>query len=380
MDTANRPLLPIFPYFACFQTGLACLLALSPPKPGKLVGCAALTSFVALAYFCSTGDAARNYGVGNLMMIQAVTAYLLLWLVNPLHDYRHESDLTDPTKYSFLRRFWWMLSIINNPRGVGWSYEIARLPPRPSCSRWTFVVRKLVCALRWYIFLDLAQSFNRSPWRSLHEQIVGPVAYLMSPVSIIARFSGLVGVIALEQSIGAAVTVALGFWQPRDWPSIYGQWSDSYTVRRFWGRTYHQVLRRLTASGGKACCRALGLRPGTRASSYTQLYVGFAVSGFLHCGGDLLVSPSLFGASFPFFMSQAVAITFEDAVIGLVRKSGIKVPTPIARTVGYAWAITWLCVSAPLYVNWSLLVSLTLPSVTKTATEGLSALSLALQR
>lgn len=65
--------------------------------------------------------------------------------------------------------------------------------------------------------------------------MTGPAAYLMSPVFIVARFSSLVGVIALEHSIGAAVTVALGIWQPRDWPSIYGQWSDSYTVRRFWG-------------------------------------------------------------------------------------------------------------------------------------------------
>ena len=98
------------------------------------------------------------------------------------------------------------------------------------------------------------------------------------------------------------------------------------------------------------------------------------MSGFLHCGGDLLVSPSLFGASFPFFMSQAFAITFEDAVIGLVRRSGIKVPMPVAHAVGYAWAFTWLCMSAPLYINWSLLISFTLPSITMTATQGLSAL------
>lgn len=134
MEAESRPLLPIFPYFACFQAGVACLLALSPPRPGKLAGCAALTSFVSLAYLCSTGDAARNYGVGNLMMIQAVTAYLLLWLVNPLYDYRHESDYTHPTKYSFVRRFWWMLSIINNPRGVGWSYEVSVTMDRGGCA------------------------------------------------------------------------------------------------------------------------------------------------------------------------------------------------------------------------------------------------------
>ena len=94
-------------------------------------------------------------------------------------------------------------------------------------------------------------------------------------------------------------------------------------------------LQQLTAGFGKASCRALGLQSGTWQSRYTQLYVGFAVSGLLHCGGDLLVDPShkLFGASFPFFFSQAVAITFEDAVIALVRRSGVKVPQVLARAV-----------------------------------------------
>lgn len=115
-------------------------------------------------------------------------------------------------------------------------------------------------------------------------------------------------------------------------------------------------LQQLTAGFGKASCRALGLQSGTWQSRYTQLYVGFAVSGLLHCGGDLLVDPShkLFGASFPFFFSQAVAITFEDAVIALVRRSGVKVPQVLARAVGYAWAVAWLCLSAPWLINWTL--------------------------
>ena len=98
------------------------------------------------------------------------------------------------------------------------------------------------------------------------------------------------------------------------------------------------------------------MRPGTWQSRYTQLYVGFAVSGLLHCGGDLMVDPSLklFGASFPFFFSQAVAITLEDVVIALAQRSGIKVPQVLARALGYAWAVAWLCISAPWLINWML--------------------------
>lgn len=67
-----------------------------------------------------------------------------------------------------------------------------------------------------------------------------------------------------------------------------------------------------------------------------------------------MVDPSLFGASFPFYIYQAVAITFEDAVIEIVRRSGLNVPLPLAHLVGYTWAILWLYVSAPWLISWML--------------------------
>ena len=59
--------------------------------------------------------------------------------------------------------------------------------------------------------------------------------YLMLPINIVARFSSLVGMIAMHYSLLAAIFVAVGFSQPCDWPEVYGRWSDAYTVRRFWG-------------------------------------------------------------------------------------------------------------------------------------------------
>lgn len=67
-----------------------------------------------------------------------------------------------------------------------------------------------------------------------------------------------------------------------------------------------------------------------------------------------MVNPSLFGASFPFYFYQAIAITFEDAVIEVVRKSGIKVPQSLAHLIGYTWAVLWLCISAPWLITWML--------------------------
>ncbi|CCM05391.1 uncharacterized protein FIBRA_07607 [Fibroporia radiculosa] len=157
----------------------------------------------------------------------------------------------------------------------------------------------------------------------------------------------------MQYCLLAAISVAVGWSLPREWPNVYGQWSDAFTVRRFWGRTYHQLLRRYTSSFGKMFCRLLNLQPGSWASSYTQLYVGFAVSGLMHCAGDFMVSPSLLGASFPFFAAQAVAISLEDAVIDIAKRTDMKWPELLVRGLGYAWVFAWLSLSVPWYINWS---------------------------
>ena len=74
-----------------------------------------------------------------------------------------------------------------------------------------------------------------NPLFSRREMDLWAQGYLMLPINIIARFSSLVGNIALQYSLLAATFVALGISPPADWPNVYGCWSDSYTVRRFWG-------------------------------------------------------------------------------------------------------------------------------------------------
>ena len=84
--------------------------------------------------------------------------------------------------------------------------------------------------------LDIAKWYQRAnPLFSRREMDLWAQGYLMLPINIIARFSSLVGMIAMQYSLLAALSVAPGFSLPRDWPEVYGRWSDSYTVRRFWG-------------------------------------------------------------------------------------------------------------------------------------------------
>lgn len=85
---------------------------------------------------------------------------------------------------------------------------------------------------------------------------------------------------------------------------------------------------------GTSLARSVGAAPGTIASRYIQLYVGFALSAWMHSGGDFIVYTNELppnatmrhklrpAASFSarFFVLQAVGITIEDGVIALAER------------------------------------------------------------
>lgn len=99
--------------------------------------------------------------------------------------------------------------------------------------------RRLKSALYWYIALDIVQCYQRrNPMFSRPGTLwptVSSQGYLLKPVNVFSRAVGVAGGIALGYFLLSAAMVAIGFSLPRDWPDIYGKWSDSYTIRRFWG-------------------------------------------------------------------------------------------------------------------------------------------------
>ena len=85
-----------------------------------------------------------------------------------------------------------------------------------------------------------------------------------------------------------------------------------------------------------------------------QVYTAFLLSALIHSFGDLMLGTQHFGRSLPFFLANAAAITFEDALIALGKSLGIgkEGPTCATRLLGYAWVVLWVRFSAPMYVDW----------------------------
>jgi hypothetical protein len=108
---------------------------------------------------------------------------------------------------------------------------------------------------------------------------------------------------------------------------------------------------------GKSAARFLGARPGTWLSARIQLLVGFTASGLAHVSGDMMVHPYWTGSSYWFFLYQAFAVTFEDAVIAAGKRLGIK-ETWMTKLVGYAWTIGWFTYTTPFFIDWSIAAGL----------------------
>ncbi|CCM06211.1 uncharacterized protein FIBRA_08455 [Fibroporia radiculosa] len=345
MSDHARPSFPMLPYLTLQHAFLAALIVLRPRWPFRLGAFTAYGFSLMYALRCSTGNSFRDHTLGCILLGHFFTAIHLIWITNPIKEFMHERDRIAPERLPFDRRALWALCIFNNPRGVGWNYQLSNIPSRPSEPRWTFVRERLKSAFRWFLLVDLMQLVERTfPQRGAD--------FASLSLHGCTQRCCTIGAIAMQYYLLAAGSVALGWFSPSDWPDVYGRLSDAYTLRRFWGRTYHQFMRRYLGSLGKVACRLFNLQSGSWASSYLQLYVAFAISGLIHCGGDFMANPALFGASFPFYISQAIAITFEDVAIGVAKRTQIRWSELFARRVGYAWVLISQVVLSTLYLNW----------------------------
>jgi len=68
----------------------------------------------------------------------------------------------------------------------------------------------------------------------------------------------------------------------------------------------------------------------------------------IHFAGDCAALGHWSVGALTFFIYQAAAITFEDAVIAIAAKFGSDKPTPLKKVFGYLWVAAWLTYSMPI--------------------------------
>ncbi|KIJ41217.1 hypothetical protein M422DRAFT_68273 [Sphaerobolus stellatus SS14] len=258
---------------------------------------------------------------------------------------------------SFLDRIKWGVKYSISIRWIGWEMEskAALLPRRTWNSRQKFLFYQFIWAITYGIMLDIAllpitfrPSVSGDPTKTASYPLIW--RYMIIGVTPPIACLGL----QITYSICSILLVLFDLSNPNEWPPLFGPLKESYTIRRLWGRTWHQFFR---VDGTKALLNHaqyftdgfLKLK-NRKLKNLVQLFTVFFLSGLIHEAGDYAVHRRWNGSSMCYFLVQAAGIALED-LLGIPRAIGGKEASSQKRWVGYIWTYGWSFLTAPLFVD-----------------------------
>ena len=142
----------------------------------------------------------------------------------------------------------------------------------------------------------------------------------------------------------SSIAVLIGWGTPADWPPMFDSISNTWSVRRYWSRYWHQMMRLAAEPIVKGLLhKTLGIKHGTVWSNYGHVFGNFFVAFVCH-GFPKHVVGGNWKTDWNFFMGMAVAILLEDMIAAAAEMLGWKDKDGrLTRTFGYTW--TWAVTS-----------------------------------
>ncbi len=146
-----------------------------------------------------------------------------------------------------------------------------------------------------------------------------------------------------------------------EWPPLFGNPCHAYTLRRFWGRFWHQLFSPAAVMWAKTILRkALPLEASSLLSKFLVAFLVFTLSGLAHMAvswqlGDCHLIGDLF-----FFWENFTIITLETVALSAAKKM-LPLPSPhnrlarmlagfIFKAAGYLWVSAFLLRALPRYL------------------------------
>ncbi|KAJ7469008.1 membrane bound O-acyl transferase family-domain-containing protein [Mycena latifolia] len=251
------------------------------------------------------------------------------------------------------QRLKWSVDLFTSPRGVNWTHEpLSAIPPHPdpATPRLSFILRQILKVVGVFIVYDIASLYVRS--QAAFEPGVDTG---MASLDVRRRFAAVIAWaalgysgMALQHCLLGIICVAVHLTGPEEWPAFFGGVGDAWSVRSFWGRGWHQMLRRPLTTHAYRLTSALGFASGSRTTRALQLFAVFLLSGLMHYGAEAAVAgPWHLGALFFFALEIALAILMEGAVEARVVLQ--LAPLWLRKALGYGWTLAWFTFTLPLW-------------------------------
>ncbi|KAF8173131.1 hypothetical protein K438DRAFT_1980986 [Mycena galopus ATCC 62051] len=248
----------------------------------------------------------------------------------------------------------WALNLIISLRRIGWTREGSKnssrpMESRPSVSRGNFLLHQLLEFGRVYLVMDIAhacmafaEKFRDDPASSEIHRRLFRIIHSLAALVAAWGFTGLGYLLVTIVAVGVIGS------DPNSWTNnIHGSWADAYTIRTFWGRVWHQLLRRVvSAHGGFVAHDVLRLSPGTFLANNVARFAGFYTSGLIHSYG-FHGSLKHHWADVAFYIWQAAGIGLEELIMHVVPLRLTKT----TRLLGYIWMLSWFSLTLPEYTE-----------------------------
>ena len=137
-----------------------------------------------------------------------------------------------------LPRLKWAFTLMYNPRGIGWTHEIAAVLPQgpQGMTRLQFISRQVIRLLWCLLIVDITRMHDFWNPYSLQPSLFASVLQWLWPYWImwswgIFHFAGQ----NLNHIVVSIFALALRLSDPEAWPPMFGSFKDAYTLGRFWG-------------------------------------------------------------------------------------------------------------------------------------------------
>lgn len=149
---------------------------------------------------------------------------------------------------SFLQRLQAGFSLLMSPRNIGWSSQptnhIRWTPPNTSRSRF------IITGLKWLCFQGLVYDATSVIAHSFPMYGQGGMSFAECGwfwrTTIWLNIFGVAAAMSILYTMLSLVIVGLGINTPKDWPPFFGNVFEAYTVRKCWGKVWHQLLRKVS--------------------------------------------------------------------------------------------------------------------------------------
>ncbi|KAL1604767.1 hypothetical protein SLS60_004307 [Paraconiothyrium brasiliense] len=267
------------------------------------------------------------------------------------------------------RKLVWAVMLVFNQRGVRWNHQVKNVRIVPKQRKIRFLAVQAFQFVKCMLVADVLFELTRRLMFTAPDGTVGDMnsKYLTlrhenwgwSFAKALVFGSTPYFMLSMQYAQFAFIAVLLGFSKPEDWPSPFGIFSETTTVRDFWGKFWHQQLRHMLTQYTEALAAFLRIPKGTNLSSYTKLYAAFLFSGFFHAFSQMqmpspvnITSEERTVGFFLFFVWMMAAITIEDFVQWLVKpldsQRFLGEGSWIRTLVGWAWVTVVMWQGMPL--------------------------------